>query len=321
MHGILALIIIFILDLIFGDPEGLPHPVVLMGRVISEAEEWLRAKLPHTSEGEKKAGFILTIGLPLVTFVSSALIIHILYLLFKPLAFLLSVFWGYQCIAVRDMMRESMGVHARVDAGDLSGARAAVGRIVGRDTERLGFDGVIRACVETVAESFSDGYFAPMLFFAIGGAPLSLAYKAINTMDSMIGYKNDRYLYFGFAAARLDDVANFIPSRISAFLLMGAAELLGMDGAGAYRIWKRDRKKSVSPNSGQTEAAMAGALHVRLLGPAYYFGKLYDKPWIGDDIRPVEAYDIKRANHIFMVASVLGLIASILAVLMQRIVL
>ena len=140
---------------------------------------------------------------------------------------------------------------------------------------------------------------------------MALTYKAINTMDSMIGYKNDRYMFFGRAAARLDDGANFIPSRISAFLMMLAAKILGMDEGDAYRIWKRDRKNSTSPNSGQTEAAMAGALHVRLLGPATYFGQIYEKPYIGDDIRPVEAYDIKRANKIFTVSAILGMIAAI----------
>ena len=312
MHGFLVIIIIFLLDAIFGDPSFLLHPVVMMGRIIDEAEEWLRSRFPKTSDGEFKAGMVLAIALPVVTFISTALLIHIAYLVFRPIAYALQIFWGYQAIAMRDMLKESGNVYEKVTDADLTGARAAVGRIVGRDTGRLGFDGVIRATVETVAESFNDGFFAPLFFFAIGGAPLAFSYKAINTMDSMIGYKNKEYMYFGRAAARLDDAANFIPARISAFLMMGAAWLGGYDEKAAFRIWRRDRKKSASPNSGQTEAAMAGALHVRLLGPAYYFGKFFDKPWIGDDIRPVEAYDIKRANRIFVIASVLGVAVSII---------
>ena len=310
MNSILVIIIIVVLDLLFGDPEAFPHPVKLMGRIINETEALLRAKFPKNDDGEFKAGLILAIALPLVTFIGSALLIHIAYSLFKPLGVALQIFWGWQAIAMKDMLKESNEVHERVTFGDLSGARRAVSRIVGRDTEKLGMDGVIRATVETVAESFSDGFFAPLFYFAIGGAPLALTYKAINTMDSMIGYKNDEYMYFGKAAARLDDAANFIPSRISAFLMIAAAKILGMDEKDAYRIWKRDRKLSASPNSGQTEAAMAGALHVRLLGPATYFGQIYDKPYIGDDIRPVEAYDIKRANKMFIVSAMIGMVVA-----------
>ncbi len=310
MKALFILLAVFLLDMIFGDPEDFPHPVKLFGRVIEEAEGWLRERFPKTDDGEFKAGLILAIALPVMVFFASELAILILDSLWHPLAICLQIFWGWQAIAMKDMLKESDGVHERVEAGDLSGARAAVGRIVGRDTDKLGFDGVIRATVETVAESFNDGFFAPIFYFAIGGAPLALTYKAINTMDSMIGYKNDEYMFFGRAAARLDDGANFIPSRIAAFLMMGAAAILGMDEKDAYRIWKRDRKNSTSPNSGQTEAAMAGALHVRFLGPTYYFGKLFDKPYIGDDIRPVEAYDIKRANRIFTVSALLGLAVS-----------
>ncbi|MCR5098327.1 MAG: adenosylcobinamide-phosphate synthase CbiB [Lachnospiraceae bacterium] len=315
MNGILVVIAIFILDLILGDPEVIPHPVRLMGRVIEEAEGLLRSKFPKTEDGAFKAGLVLAIALPLVTFAATGLVILITYSIWKPLGIAIQIFWGWQAIAMRDMLKESDSVHEKVTEGDLSGARAAVGRIVGRDTQKLGMDGVIRATVETVAESFSDGFFAPLFYFAIGGAPLALANKAINTMDSMIGYKNEEYMYFGRAAAKLDDVANFIPARISAFLMMAAAGLCGFDEKAAYRIWKRDRKLSTSPNSGQTESAMAGALHVRLLGPTWYFGQLSDKPWIGDDIRPVEAYDIKRANKIFVISGIIGVAVACIIVI------
>jgi adenosylcobinamide-phosphate synthase len=183
-----------------------------------------------------------------------------------------------------------------------------VARIVGRDTETLSAEGVTKAAVETVAENFSDGVIAPMLYMLIGGAPLALAYKAVNTMDSTVGYKNEKYLHFGRAAALLDDAVNFIPARLSALLLIAAAKLAGTDAAGALRIWKRDRRNHASPNSAQSEAAMAGALGVQLAGPAYYFGKLYEKPTIGDDLRPVEPEDIPRANRIVLAASVLGMV-------------
>ena len=294
----------------------MPHPVKLFGRIIEDADEWVRTRKGGTDEKDFRSGLLLAIGLPLFVFLSAWLIILILSELFWPAALLLQIVWGWQCIAMKDMLKESNSVHKRVTEGNLSGARAAVKRIVGRDTDKLGLDGVIRATVETVAESFSDGFFAPLFYFAIGGAPLALAYKAINTLDSMIGYKNKEYMYFGRASAKIDDVANFIPSRISAFLMMAAAFILGYDGKAAFYIWKRDRSKSTSPNSGQTEAAMAGALHVRLLGPAYYFGELFDKPYIGNDIRPVEAYDIIRANRMFVVSGIIGVVlACILAVL------
>jgi adenosylcobinamide-phosphate synthase len=183
-----------------------------------------------------------------------------------------------------------------------------VARIVGRDTQALTETGVVKAAVETVAENFSDGVFAPMLYLMIGGGALGFCYKSINTMDSMVGYKNDRYLYFGRCAAHLDDIVNFIPSRLAALFLIVAAPLCGLDGKKAWEIYRRDRFNHASPNSAQTEAAAAGALHVRLAGDAYYFGKLYKKPYIGDDLRPVEIEDIARVNRLMMTASVLSMV-------------
>ena len=181
-------------------------------------------------------------------------------------------------------------------------------RIVGRDTERLDASGVARAAVETVAESFSDGVAAPLFYMLLGGAPLALCYKAINTMDSMLGYKTERYLWFGRAPARLDDAANYIPSRLAALLLIAAAGLCGQDARGAWRIWRRDRREHASPNSAQCESVMAGALGLRLAGPAYYFGQLMDKPYIGDALRPIEAEDISRANRMMVTGSALCLL-------------
>ncbi len=202
-----------------------------------------------------------------------------------------------------------MRVYERLKQGDLTGARQAVSRIVGRDTEALTAEEVAKAAVETVAENFSDGVAAPLFYMLLGGAPLALAYKAVNTMDSMVGYKNDRYRHFGRAAAKLDDGANFIPSRLAALAWIGGAAIAGQDAGNAWRIWRRDRRNHASPNSAQTESACAGALGVRLGGPARYFGKLYEKPTIGDALRPVEPEDIPRANRTLYAAAVLALTA------------
>ena len=200
-----------------------------------------------------------------------------------------------------------MRVYERLKQGDLTGARQAVSRIVGRDTEALTAEEVAKAAVETVAENFSDGVAAPLFYMLLGGAPLALAYKAVNTMDSMVGYKNERYLYFGRAAAKLDDAANWVPSRLAALCWIGSAFLTGQDGRGAWRIWRRDRRRHASPNSAQTESACAGALGVQLAGPASYFGKAVDKPAIGDPGRTVEPEDIARANRMLYAAGGLAL--------------
>ena len=208
------------------------------------------------------------------------------------------------------LAQESTNVYRQLEKDDLPAARKAVSRIVGRDTEKLTREGVTKAAVETVAENASDGVIAPLFYMMLGGAPLALTYKAVNTMDSMVGYKNEKYLNFGRAAAKLDDAANYLPSRIAALLWIAAAALTGNDAKGAWRIWRRDRRNHASPNSAQTESACAGALGVQLAGPATYFGEYYDKPTIGDAARAIEPKDILRANRMMRVASVLGLIAA-----------
>ncbi len=214
----------------------------------------------------------------------------------------------WQCLAMKDLASESTKVQKALEAGDLEKARKQVSRIVGRDTENLTAGGVTRAAVETVAENFSDGVIAPLLCMLVGGAPLALTYKAINTMDSMVGYKNEKYVNFGRGPARLDDAANWIPSRISAFLWMAAAGLTGNSAKGAFRIWKRDRRKHASPNAGQTEAACAGSLGVRLAGPISYFGEPVEKEYIGDKDRKITPKDIGKANRMMFVGSVLCLL-------------
>lgn len=219
----------------------------------------------------------------------------------------------YYLLAARSLRDESMAVCRKLEAGEIEGARYAVSMIVGRDTKPLSEAGIARAAVETVAENASDGVIAPLFYLAIGGPFLGWLYKAVNTMDSMVGYKNDRYLHFGRAAAKLDDLVNLIPSRLAALLLIVSAYLLRYDGKNAYRIWRRDRRNHKSPNSAQTESACAGALGLRLAGDAWYFGKLVTKPYIGDEIHPIEPQDIRRVNCLmYGAAGIMGLLALVM---------
>lgn len=215
----------------------------------------------------------------------------------------------YQMLATKSLKSESMKVYEPLVKHDIEKARYAVSMIVGRDTQSLTEEGVTKAAVETIAENTADGIIAPMFYMAIGGAPLMFLYKGINTMDSMLGYKNDRYLNFGRYAAKLDDVVNFLPARISGWLMIAASYLCGLNGKKAYKIYVRDRFNHASPNSAQTEAVMAGALGVLLAGNAYYFGKLYEKPFIGDADRDIVPEDIKRANMLLYATAALGVVA------------
>ncbi len=299
----------FGLDLLLADPPRLNpiHPVVLMGKAIARLEKLLRRLFPATPAGERAAGRVLAFLLPAGTFALTAAACGLLYRLCPAAGFGLELLWCWQALALRGLADESGNVYTELAKDDLPAARRAVGRIVGRDTAALSGEGVAKAAVETVAENFSDGVAAPLFYLLIGGAPLGLAYKAINTMDSMVGYRNARYLHFGRAAARLDDAANYIPSRLAALLWIAASALAGFDGKNAWRIWRRDRRWHASPNAAQTESACAGALGVQLAGPAWYFGEYYDKPTIGDPGRPVEAADILRADRILYLAGFLAL--------------
>ena len=297
-----------ILDWIFGDPVWLYHPVRIIGKWISFLEKIFR-KFAEDQEGNEKklliAGGILWI---LVILVSAAVPMGILYLAekFSPCAaFVLECFWCYQLLAARSLGKESKKVYKKLIQDDLSGARLAVSMIVGRDTENLTVEGVTKAAVETVAENTNDGVIAPLIYMLIGGPILGFVYKAVNTMDSMLGYKNEKYLYFGRVAAKMDDVAGFIPARISALLMILASCLLGMDGKNALWIWKRDRRKHASPNAAQTEAVCAGALQVQLAGDAWYFGKKHEKDTIGDPIREIEPRDILRSEKLMIGTEVL----------------
>ena len=301
----------FVLDAIFGDPAWLPHPVVLMGKAITALEKRLRAQFPKTPQGELCGGAVLAAILPVGTFLITALVCRLAAALHPLAGLAVQMFWCAQALAAKGLAQESRDVYKELQKQDLPAARKAVARIVGRDTQNLTAEGVTKAAVETVAENASDGVIAPLLYMLLGGAPLALTYKAINTMDSMLGYKNQKYLYFGRAAARLDDVANYLPSRLAGLLWVAAAALTGSSARGAWKIWRRDRRNHASPNSAQTESACAGALGVQLAGPAYYFGEYYDKPTIGDALRPVEPKDILRADRMMYAESLLALVLGI----------
>ncbi|MGN1140889.1 MAG: adenosylcobinamide-phosphate synthase CbiB [Oliverpabstia sp.] len=298
----------FLLDLLFGDPRWLYHPVRVIGNGISVLEKGLRKIFPKNKAGERIGGTILVILI--VTFSAGipCLILMAAYQYNNWLGFALESFMCYQLLATRSLRDESKKVYDALKEGNLEKSRYAVSMIVGRDTQNLTEEGVTKAAVETVAENTSDGIIAPLFYMMIGGAVLGFAYKAVNTMDSMVGYKNDRYQYFGTAAARLDDVLNYIPARLSAWIMIFSACLAGLNGKNAAKIYRRDRSKHASPNSAHTEAVMAGALEIQLAGDAWYFGKLHKKPYIGDPIRKIEIEDIPRSHKLMYTTAVLSVI-------------
>ncbi len=303
--AVLPLLAGFLLDLLLGDPYWLPHPVRLIGRGIAGLERVLRKRLPGR---ERMAGILLAAVILVLSTAIPALVLFLCYRICVWLGVAVESVFCYYLLAARCLAKESGKVYRAAVAGDVEGARRAVSMIVGRDTAPLDMQGIVKAAVETVAENTSDGVTAPMFYIMLLGAGGGFFYKAANTMDSMIGYKNEKYLDFGRFAAKLDDVLNFIPSRLTALLMILSAWLLRYDGRNAYKIWRRDRFNHASPNSAQTEAVCAGALDVMLAGDAYYFGQLCKKKTIGDDIRPIEPNDIRRANRLMYCTSVLMLV-------------
>ena len=304
-YHILAFGVGFLMDQIFGDPYFLPHPIRGIGWLIAKTEKVLRSGNPQENSLEREAaerrqGKLLVVIVLLLTGMFTALILVGAYALYPKIGMVVEAVMTYQILAARCLQVESGKVWKQLKAGNVEAAREAVSMIVGRDTQNLTEEGVAKAAIETVAENTSDGVIAPMLYTALGGPVLGFLYKAVNTMDSMVGYKNDRYLHFGRAAAKLDDVVNFLPARISALLMIGAAFLGGKsyNGRQAWRIWHRDSRKHASPNSAQTESVCAGALGIQLAGDASYFGKVVKKPYIGDPKRQVEYEDIRRANRL-----------------------
>ena len=306
---LLAVIVLgFLLDQVLGDPHWLYHPVRLIGAYISFLEKGIRKIFGDGERALIAGGTVLVIFVTGTTAVVSGGILYACGRVAPWLKFLASVILCYQLFAVRSLKVESMKVYRELKKDDLPAARYAVSMIVGRDTERLDMTGVTKAAVETVAENTSDGVAAPLFYMALGGPVLGWVYKAVNTMDSMVGYKNEKYQYFGSAAAKFDDVVNYIPARLSAWLMILASAITHMDWKNAKKVFLRDRYNHKSPNSAQTESVMAGALDVQLAGDAWYFGKLCKKPTIGDAIREIEPEDIRRSHTLLYMTAVLALV-------------
>lgn len=307
-YHMIAFVCGFVLDLVFGDPHALPHPIRLIGTLIAGLEKKLLKLQMRDEKKEFYKGILLVVLVLFSTGAVAALVLVVAYWLHPVAGIVVESVMTYQILATKCLKDESMKVYQSLNEQGLEAGRVAVSMIVGRDTNVLDETGVVKAAVETVAENTSDGVIAPMLYTALGGPIVGFVYKAVNTMDSMVGYKNDKYLYFGRAAAKLDDVINFIPARISAYLMIAAAYIGGkaFDGKRAYHIYKRDRRNHASPNSAQTESVCAGALGIQLAGDASYFGKVVKKPYIGDAHRAVEREDIVRVNRLMYVTTVIS---------------
>ena len=295
----------YVLDLFFGDPLRSLHPVILIGKLISACEKLCRRIFPKTKTGENLAGLVLWIIVSAVSFSVPFLILMLCLRVSPWLAFAVETVLAWQMLAVRSLKTESMKVYYALRRNNLEKARYAVSMIVGRDTQRLDEAGVTKAAVETVAENTSDGVAAPVFWYAFGGAPLGFLYKAVNTMDSMLGYIEPPYKNIGLVPATLDDIFNFLPSRICALFMLAAGTILRFDGKNGWRIFRRDRYNHASPNSAQTESVCAGLLRIRLGGDAWYHGELHKKKTIGDDLRPVEYKDIPRSCGIMVLTSAL----------------
>lgn len=300
----------FILDSLLGDPQWLWHPVRGIGRLITRTEVLLRRFCCKGDRSERIAGIFLWLIVCGVSFAVPLLLLYAAARIHPALRWCLEIWFCYQILARRSLQVESGKVYQCLKNNNIEEARTAVSYIVGRDTETLSQTGIVKAAVETVAENASDGVIAPMIFLFLGGAPLGFFYKAVNTLDSMVGYKNEKYLNLGAFSAKMDDILNYIPARISGLCMIVVAGILGMDYKNAFRIWKRDRRQHASPNAAQTEAAAAGALHVQLAGDAFYFGKRHSKPTIGDNDRPIDAEDIRRVNRLMTGASIFVLFLS-----------
>lgn len=310
-YSLYALIGGFLLDLVLGDPHTPYHPACIIGKYISGYEKLLRKHLLKDNAGEKlqkRAGIYLVVLVLITATLIPALLLMAAYWMHPYVGLGAEMIMCYAVLAARSLQTESMKVYDALQTDGLEAGRKAVSMIVGRDTQNLDEKGVTKAAVETIAENFSDGVVAPMFYMILGGTVAGYFYKAVNTMDSMVGYKNEKYLYFGRAAAHLDDIVNYIPARISALVMIGASFLMKLDGPNAWKIFIRDRHNHASPNSAQTEAVAAGALDVMLAGDAYYFGQLYHKKTIGDDIRPIEVNDIRVMNRLMYASAWISLV-------------
>lgn len=306
--SLMALVIGFIIDFFVGDPHGFPHPIVLIGKLISALDRGLRRLFPTTPKGERTAGAVLWILTVSLSTAVPGLILFLCHQVSPWLRLTVESIMCWQILAARALEKESMLVYKALESGDITASRRAVSMIVGRDTAALDDAAVTRAAVETVAENTSDGVVAPLIFLAIGGAPLGFFYKAVNTMDSMLGYTEPPYKDIGLVPAKADDVVNYIPARLSALLMLAAGFLLDLDVKNGWRIYRRDRRNHASPNSAQTEAMCAGLLGLRLAGDAWYHGVLHRKPFIGDPVREIHHDDIPRTCRLMYLTALLALL-------------
>lgn len=299
-----------VLDFIIGDPYNPFHPVRIIGALGSSFENITR----KTFKNLKVSGLVTWIGVVLVTFLVNFLIVKLAFNISAVFGVIVEGVLLYFCISSKGLKVEGLKVIKILESGDIEGARNQLSYIVGRDTSSLDEEGITRAVIETVAENTSDGIISPLLFGALGGAPLAMAYKAVNTCDSMFGYKNDKYRDFGFVSAKMDDLFNYIPARLTGYFVVIASFILGLDYKNSYRIYKRDRYNHTSPNSAHPEAAVSGALGVRLGGANYYFGKLVEKPTIGDKNKEIEISDLYKTNDILLLVTLLGFILGIIII-------
>ena len=310
-----AMLLGFLLDCLLGDPRTIPHPVVCMGKLISWLEKAFRALFPKTRLGENLAGGCIWLVTVAVSFLIPWGLLKLTGMVSPWLRLLLQTIFCWQVLAAKSLRQESMKVYEALKTGTIEDARHAVSMIVGRDTQALDADAVTRAAVETVAENCSDGVIAPMLYFALGGGPLAFAYKAVNTMDSMLGYVEPPYQNVGLVPARMDDVCNYLPARISGVMMLLAGGLLGLNFRNGWKIFLRDRYHHASPNSAQTESVCAGLLGLRLAGDAWYHGVLHKKKYIGDALRPITPEDIPLSDRLMYATAVLTLVICLILLL------
>ena len=316
-----AIVAGFILDLIFGDPHWLPHPICLIGNLIGFLEKNLRRLLAPGKTALLLGGALMVVIVLALSYAVPYAILMLAEQVSPWLKFALETIMFYQIFATKCLRDESMKVYTALHNNDLADARVKLSWIVGRDTKELTAEEVTKGAVETVAENTADGIIAPMLYMFIGGAPLAFLYKGINTMDSMVGYKNDKFLYFGRCAAKLDDLANLIPARITGLVMILASYFLNLNAKGAWKIFWRDRYNHLSPNSAMTESVTAGALNIQLGGDHFYFGKLVHKDTIGDNIRQVVPEDIVAANNLLYMTAVISLLLFSLVYLVNSLIL
>ena len=316
-----AIVAGFILDLLFGDPHWLPHPICLIGNLIGFLERNLRKLLAPGKTALLLGGALMVVIVLVLAFAVPYAILTAAAQISPWLRFALETIMCYQIFATKCLRDESMKVYTALHNHDLADARVKLSWIVGRDTQNLDAEEVTKGAVETVAENTADGIIAPMLYMFLGGAPLAFLYKGINTMDSMVGYKNDKFLYFGRCAAKLDDLANLIPARLTGLVMILASYFLNLNYKGAWKIFWRDRYNHLSPNSAMTESVTAGALDIQLGGDHFYFGKLVHKDTIGDNIRDVVPEDIVAANNLLYMTAVLSLLLFSLIYLLSGLIL